>query len=201
MNPKLRFSWLEYRDLYLTFSDSVFFPISSWALYTWRMKKPNQMPMVSSSCSGGLGKGGMFPCGSSECCCQSNFLINHEIPEEMRLSSSTDWMFWCLRDLCEQNPLMWLLNSTRSWSLGFSAQQWSRAVLLRKMSCFLAFPRIFQSPGGVGWAGLCPWGLSSLCPLVCSHSGAVVKADDNVEKTEDEEKGECLPGKKKKKEN
>lgn len=30
-------------------------------------------------------------------------------------------------------------------------------------------------------------------PLVCSDSGAVVKADDNVEKTEDEEKGECLP--------
>lgn len=32
-------------------------------------------------------------------------------------------------------------------------------------------------------------------PQNCSNSGAVVKADDNVEKTEDEEKGKCLPEK------
>lgn len=28
-------------------------------------------------------------------------------------------MFWCLREPCEQNLFVWLLNSTWSWSLGF----------------------------------------------------------------------------------
>lgn len=56
---------------------------------------------------------------------------------------------------------------------------------------FVAFPRMFQS--SEVWAAPEAW--AHLCPPTCFHPGAVVKADDNVEKTEDEEKGKCLPEK------